>query len=193
MIFTMNQELILRVSAFVIVLILMFIWESLTPLRPRSSSTRLRQVNNLFLVFLNTAVLRIFLPLAAVSAAAIAGIHGWGLFNYLSINNWLAGIVSFLILDIVIYCQHRIFHSLPLLWRLHRVHHSDTEVDVSTGVRFHTIEIILSMLVKIATVIALGAPVVSVIFLKLCLAPVLCSIMETYEFLPLWIGVFDIW
>lgn len=167
--FAANQELIVRLAVFIGVLLLMLLWEKLAPLRFQARPLWLRRANNLLLVAVNTLLLRLLIPVAAVSMANIAHLHGWGLFNQFPMPAWSALIVSFLALDLVIYFQHRLFHYYPLLWRLHRVHHSDTEFDVTTGLRFHPLEILLSMLVKITAVAALGAPVLAVIVFEVVL------------------------
>lgn len=168
--FTVNQELIARISVFVGVLLLMLVWEQLLPRRKRTIISWRRRFNNLLLVAIDTLLVRLLLPLAAVSTAAIATIHNFGLFNYLDLNPWFAGCLSFLILDLTIYFQHRLFHKYSLLWRLHRVHHSDTEFDTTTGVRFHPLEIILSMCIKIVAVALLGPPIVAVIVFEIVLS-----------------------
>ncbi|MFT5349357.1 MAG: sterol desaturase/sphingolipid hydroxylase (fatty acid hydroxylase superfamily) [Planctomycetota bacterium] len=170
MIVTANQELITRLSVFMGVLMLMLLWEKRTPRRPCSQISWRRRVNNLILLTIDTLLIRLFMPLAAVSMAAIAVIHDWGLFNLLDLNPWLAGIISFLILDVLIYFQHRLFHKYSLLWRLHRVHHSDTEFDLTTGIRFHPVEIFISMCIKILAVMLIGAPVLSVIVFEIVLS-----------------------
>lgn len=167
--FTANQELIARLSVFIGVLLLMLIWEHFAPRRVTSEITWRRRTNNLILVLVNTLVVRFLVPVAAVSMAAIAIVNNWGLFNIFTINVWLSSILSFLMLDLIIYFQHRLFHKYFVLWRLHRVHHSDTEFDVSTGVRFHSLEIILSICIKIAAVALIGPPVVAVIMFELVL------------------------
>lgn len=167
--FAANQELIVRLTAFFTVLLLMLMWEQLAPLRVQSPRNWLRRANNLLLVLLNTIALRLLIPVAAVAMANIAYLHGWGLFNQFSLPGWLSIMLCFLILDLLIYFQHRIFHHYQILWRLHRVHHSDTGFDVTTGLRFHPLEILLSMCIKVAAVAALGAPAMAVILFEVVL------------------------
>ena len=124
----------------------------------------------MLLAVLNTLLLRFLIPIAAVSMAALVAIHDFGLFNILELNSWLAGLLSFLILDFFIYFQHRLFHKYSLLWRLHRVHHSDTEFDATTGVRFHPLEMILSMCIKIVVVGLLGPPLIAVLVFEVVLS-----------------------
>jgi sterol desaturase/sphingolipid hydroxylase (fatty acid hydroxylase superfamily) len=121
------------------------------------------------LIALDTVLVRLLIPLAAASMAAIAALHNFGLFNQLALDSWLAAVLTFLLLDLIIYFQHRLFHKYSLLWRLHRVHHSDTEFDATTGIRFHPLEIMLSMCIKITAVGLLGAPVVAVIIFEIVL------------------------
>jgi sterol desaturase/sphingolipid hydroxylase (fatty acid hydroxylase superfamily) len=118
---------------------------------------------------INTVALRLLFPAAAVGAALLAEAHGLGLFQVINAPGVVAVLVSVIVLDLVIYLQHRLFHAVPLLWRLHRVHHADLEFDVTTGVRFHPLEIILSMFIKIGAVAALGAPAVAVLVFEVLL------------------------
>jgi sterol desaturase/sphingolipid hydroxylase (fatty acid hydroxylase superfamily) len=168
--FTANQELIIRLVIFAGVLMLMLVWEEFSPRRVRTRICWPRRLNNFLLAVLNTLLLRLLIPIAAVSMAALAAIHGFGLFNILELNTWLAGLLSFLLLDLLIYFQHRLFHKYSLLWRLHRVHHSDTEFDVTTGFRFHPLEMILSMCIKIVVVGLLGPPLIAVLIFEIVLS-----------------------
>ncbi|MDT8281560.1 MAG: sterol desaturase family protein, partial [Gammaproteobacteria bacterium] len=129
----------------------------------------LRWTNNLGLVFLNTFILRLLFPAAAVGMAVFASEQGWGLFNYYDMPAAVAVIACVVIMDFIIYLQHVMVHAIPVLWRLHRVHHADPDFDVTTGARFHPIEIILSMLIKFATIILLGPPVVAVVIFEVML------------------------
>ena len=145
------------------------LWESLRPCRPVTTRKYLRWGNNLTLAAINLIVVRALFPLAAVGVAAAATTHGWGLLNTLSVSPLLAVPVTIVLLDFVLWGQHRLFHAIPVLWRLHRVHHADVDFDVSTGLRFHPLEMLVSMLVKMAAVIALGAPVIAVVAFELIL------------------------
>jgi len=129
----------------------------------------LRWTNNLALVFLNSLILRLLFPVAAVGMAFFANKQGWGIFNYYSIPFPVAVIVSVIIMDGMIYLQHVMVHAVPTLWRLHCVHHADPDIDVTTGARFHPLEIILSMLIKFAVIIVLGPPVIAVIIFEILL------------------------
>jgi sterol desaturase/sphingolipid hydroxylase (fatty acid hydroxylase superfamily) len=120
-------------------------------------------------VVFNTALLRLVFPLAAVGMATTAELNGWGLFNRVASPDWLALSASVVILDAAIYLQHVMFHAVPLFWRLHRVHHADLDFDVTTGSRFHPVEILLSMLIKFAVIVLLGPPVVAVVVFEVLL------------------------
>jgi len=159
----------IRLGFFFGVLALIAVWEILAPRRRLSVPKLSRWANNLGLVFLNTLVLRLLFPTAAVGMAAFAAKRGWGIFNYLEAPYWLAVPVSVVALDMVIYLQHVMVHAVPALWRLHRVHHADLDYDVTTGARFHPLEIVLSMLIKLATLAVLGPPVVAVVIFEVVL------------------------
>lgn len=167
--FIIKNEIAVRLGFFFGVLGIMGVWEMIMPRRALSVSKSLRWANNLGIVFLNTAIIRLIFPAAAVGMAVFAETQGWGIFNYLQIPYWFAVIASLIMLDAVIYFQHVMFHAVPILWRLHRVHHADLDFDVTTGSRFHPIEIILSMLIKFTVIILLGAPVIAVIVFELIL------------------------
>jgi len=162
-------EVTIRLSFFFGVFAIMALWEVLAPRRALSVSKTVRWVNNLGLVFFNSFILRILFPATAVGVAAFAQTHGWGLLNYYQLPVPMAIIIAVIAMDFIIYLQHVMVHAVPLLWRIHRVHHADLDYDVTTGARFHTIEIILSMLIKFATIIVLGAPVVAVIIFEVVL------------------------
>jgi len=158
-------EPIVRLICFLGVLVLMALWERLTPRRPQSIKRLIRWPNNLGLVVLNTFVVRLLFPLAGVGMALLAQAKGWGLFNIVPGPAWFAIPAGLLLLDLTIYGQHVAFHAVPLLWRLHRMHHADLEFDVTTGLRFHPGEIVVSMLVKLLAIVVLGAlPIVVLAF-----------------------------
>ncbi len=166
----LGNELPIRLSFFFAIFAVMASWEVLSPRRLLALSKTVRWANNLGLVFVNSLVLRLLFPAAAVGMAGFAELKGWGLLNHYQVLPYaLAVIVSTLVMDFVLYLQHRMFHAVPVLWRLHRVHHADLDFDVTTGARFHTIEIILSMLIKFATITALGPPVVAVLMFEVLL------------------------
>jgi sterol desaturase/sphingolipid hydroxylase (fatty acid hydroxylase superfamily) len=159
----------LRLIVFLGVLVAMALWELAAPRRRQEIPRVIRWTNNLGLVVIDTIVLRLSFPILAVGLALIAQDRGWGLFNVIEAPGWVAVIVSIVVLDLVIYLQHVMFHAVPALWRLHRMHHADLEFDVTTGLRFHPVEIILSMGIKLAVVMALGPPAVAVLIFEVLL------------------------
>jgi len=163
------HEATIRLSFFLGIFAVMASWEVLAPRRALTVSKSLRWFNNLLLIALNTTLLRLLFPAAAVGMAAFAGTHGWGLLNYFDIPMWLAIPFAVIAMDFVIWLQHVMVHAVPALWRLHRVHHADPDYDMTTGARFHPIEIILSMLIKFATITVLGPPVIAVLIFEVIL------------------------
>jgi sterol desaturase/sphingolipid hydroxylase (fatty acid hydroxylase superfamily) len=159
----------IRLTAFLGILGAMALWELAAPRRRREIPRLVRWSNNFALVAIDTALVRLAFPILAVGAAVIAQSEGWGLLNLIGVPAMAAAILGFLVLDLAIYGQHVLFHAVPVLWRLHRMHHSDTEFDVSTGVRFHPFEILLSMAIKIGVVVALGVPPVAVLLFEVVL------------------------
>ena len=147
----------IRIIAFLSVLAAMALWEVAAPRRRRDIPRVIRWTNNLALVVLDTAILRLTFPILAVGLAAMAEDRGWGLFNNIEAPVWVAIVVSMLLLDLAIYLQHVMFHAVPGLWRLHRMHHADLDFDATTGLRFHPVEILISMGIKLAVVATLGA------------------------------------
>ena len=162
-------EAAIRMSFFLGVFALMAFWEVLSPRRRPVLSKMLRWGNNLGLVIFNSILLRFIFPAAAVGVAALASEQGWGLLNYYPLPLWLSLAISLFVMDFVIYLQHILMHAVPILWRLHRVHHADLDYDVTTGARFHPIEIILSMLIKFVTIVALGPTIVAVVIFEIVL------------------------
>lgn len=162
-------EAYIRVGFFFAMLGIMAGWEILAPRRSLQVSKVVRWVNNIGIVVLNSLLLRLFFPAAAVGMALFAQSQGWGIFNYLEVSGWLAIIASVIVLDLVIYLQHVMVHAVPMLWRLHRMHHADLDFDVTTGARFHPLEILLSMLIKFAAIVVLGPPVVAVVIFEVLL------------------------
>ena len=167
--YLIDHEVAIRLSFFFGIFAIMGVWEILSPRRALTTSKLIRWGNNLALVFLNSFVLRLLFPAAAVGMAALAAKQGWGIFNYVELPFVIATVVSVIALDFIIYLQHVMVHAVPALWRLHRVHHADPDIDVTTGARFHPIEIIISMLIKFATIMVLGPPVVAVIIFEVLL------------------------
>ena len=167
--FIKTHESTIRLGCFLGVFTLMALWELLAPRRPLTQSKTTRWFNNITLVVLNTALLRIVFPTAAVGMADHAALLQWGLFNQVNVPAAVAIFASIVILDAAIYLQHVMFHAVPVLWRLHRVHHADLDFDVTTGARFHPVEILLSMLIKFAVIILLGPPLVAVVLFEVLL------------------------
>lgn len=167
--FVLTHESTIRLSFFLGAFLLIGLWEVLAPRRRLTNSKALRWVNNLALVALNTLALRLTFPVAGVGMAAFAAANGWGVLNHFHISPWLAAPVAVVAMDFAIWLQHVVMHAVPALWRLHRVHHADLDYDVTTGARFHPLEIVLSMLIKVATIAVLGPPIVVVVIFEVLL------------------------
>ncbi|HYL02669.1 MAG TPA: sterol desaturase family protein [Steroidobacteraceae bacterium] len=164
-----SHQALIRLSAFAAVLSLMMLWELLEPRRRQRIGRARRWPGNLGVVVLDAVLLRLVFPLGAAAAALLAEARGWGLFHAFAAPGWLTVGASVILLDLGIYLQHVLFHAVPPLWRLHRMHHADLEFDVTTGVRFHPLEVLLSMGIKLGIVAALGAPAVSVLIFEVLL------------------------
>ena len=156
-------EPLLRLGSFLAVFAGLALWEWLAPRRDRAFSRRAHWPHNAGLLLVDVVALRIAAPGAAIAVALAGEAHGWGLVNAIGLPGWVAVPLAVVALDLAIYFQHVIFHAVPALWRLHRVHHSDLDVDVTTGTRFHPIEILVSTAIKCAAVAAIGAPAVAVL------------------------------
>lgn len=167
--FVLAYEPVIRLAAFASVFTVMALWEVRAPRREQAIGRATRWPSNLGVVILDIALVRILFPTTAVGLALLAENKGFGLFNVRPVASWIAIVVSVLILDLVIYLQHVLFHAVPALWRLHRMHHADLEFDLTTGARFHPIEILLSMLIKLTVIGALGAPAVAVLIFEVLL------------------------
>ncbi|MFA7429800.1 MAG: sterol desaturase family protein [Rhodospirillaceae bacterium] len=165
----LDHEPLIRLSFFLGVFVLMAVWEVFAPRRRLAHPRRLRWTSNLGIVVLNTVVVRVLFPTAAVGAALLAVESGWGAFNVLDLPFAVAVVVSVLVLDLAIYLQHVMVHAVPIFWRLHRMHHADLDYDVTTGARFHPLEIVLSMVIKLAVVVLLGAPAEAVLIFEVLL------------------------
>jgi sterol desaturase/sphingolipid hydroxylase (fatty acid hydroxylase superfamily) len=164
-----EQESLLRISFFLATFFLLVAAEWHRP-RRKLGFRLSRWVSNLGLVGLSTVLVRIVLPVAAVGWAVQVGEHDWGVLNQTAWPAWVEGMAAFVALDFAIFAQHWATHHVPALWRLHRVHHSDLDVDASTGVRFHPVEILLSMLWKMGVVTVLGAGAVGVLVFEIVLS-----------------------
>jgi len=167
--FLLANESTLRIVFFLGILGIMAVAEAAVPRRRREIPRLLRWTSNLGIVVLDTILVRLTFPVVAVGLALTAEARGWGLFNVLDVPGWLAFVVSLLALDLAIYLQHVMFHAVPALWRLHRMHHADLEFDVTTGLRFHPVEILLSMAIKLGVVAVLGPPAVAVLVFEVLL------------------------
>ncbi len=168
----MENETLIRLSVFLGLFALLAMAEALLPRRKRNIPRSKRWVTNWSMTLLNTATLRLValvVPLLAVGAALDAANNGWGLFNALDLPLWLETLLAVLFFDFAIWAQHLITHKVPLLWRLHQVHHSDTEIDVTTAIRFHPVEIALSMLLKIGLVYVMGPSALAIILFEIIL------------------------
>ncbi|MBA4165122.1 MAG: sterol desaturase [Erythrobacter sp.] len=163
------NEPMIRMGFFIGVLLAMGLWEAAAPRRVREIPRLVRWTNNLAIVVIDTLLVRVAFPVVAVGLALIAQERGWGLFNVFEVPSCAAFVVSLLALDLAIYLQHVMFHAVPAFWRLHRLHHADLEFDVTTGLRFHPVEILLSMAIKLAVVLALGPPAVAVLVFEVLL------------------------
>ena len=159
-----------RLGAFLGVFVVVALWEISAPRRPLQASKAVRWTSNIGIVVLDTVLVRLAFPVAAAGAAAVVGSLGWGLFNVLAWPLWVEVVLAVVVLDLVIYGQHVMFHAVPGLWRLHMVHHADLDIDLTTGVRFHPFEILLSMAIKMAAITALGAAPLAVILFEIVLS-----------------------
>ena len=165
----MDHEIVIRISCFLGIFALIAIWEWIFPCRMLAVSKTKRWISNLGIVFLNSMTVRIIIPVMPVTMALLAQKNGWGLLNTLQIPYPMAVAIGIIILDFVIYLQHVMFHSVPLFWRLHMMHHADLDYDLTTGLRFHPIEILLSMGIKLTVIGALGPPALAVILFEILL------------------------
>ncbi len=165
----MDSEIKLRLLSFFLILVLVSIIEYIRPKRQLKANKSRRWMNNFSLVVVSSFAAKIIVPFTAASTAVYAQEQGLGLFNTMLLPNYLVFVLALVLLDLIIYIQHVAFHHIPWLWRLHKVHHIDQDIDVSTGVRFHPIEIILSVLIKCSAVLLLGIPVLAVIVFEILL------------------------
>lgn len=165
----MEFEGAIRLAAFLGVFLAVALWEGFRPRRKRSVRRGARWPGNLGLLTIDAILVRVLAPGAAIAIAMTAGTGGWGLLNVLSTPAWLAIICGVVLLDAAMYFQHVMFHAVPALWRLHRVHHADLDFDVTTGLRFHPVEILASTAIKCAVVAAAGAPAVAVLVFEVLL------------------------
>ena len=167
--FLLAHEPVVRLAAFVAIFATMALWEVFAPRRQQTIGRWRRWPANLGIVVLDSVLVRLIFPTAAVGVALFAETHGWGLLHALKVPGWFALVASMLLLDLAIYLQHVMLHAVPLLWRLHRMHHTDLEFDLTTGARFHPLEILLSLVIKLGVIVALGAPAVAVLAFEVVL------------------------
>ena len=165
----LSNDLAIRLTAFASILAAMAAWEAFAPRREQRIGRVTRWPSNMAVVALNTLLLRLAFPMTAVSLALLAEVRHWGLFHTFGVPAWVAIPLAVILLDLTVYLQHVLFHAVPAFWRLHRMHHADLEFDVTTGSRFHPIEILLSMVIKFGVVAALGTPAVAVLIFEVLL------------------------
>ena len=168
----MEYELLIRLGTFFGLFALFAIVEAKAPRRPRTQPRKTRWTTNLAIIVIDSLTLRlmsVLMPLLAVGAAIDAAAQGWGLFNVIALPIWVEVVAAMVILDLAIWAQHLVFHKVPVLWRLHRVHHADRDFDVTTALRFHPVEIAASMIIKVGMVYLLGAPALGVVLFEVIL------------------------
>jgi sterol desaturase/sphingolipid hydroxylase (fatty acid hydroxylase superfamily) len=164
-----QNETFIRLAFFFGILLAVALLEILVPRRPLSTSKASRWFGNLGIVAISTVTLRLLFPITAVGLALWVSEKGWGLFHIVQLPFWLEVILSVMILDFIIYLQHVMFHAVPALWRLHMMHHADLDFDLTTGIRFHPIEIVISMLIKFSAIVVIGAPALAVVLFEVLL------------------------
>lgn len=165
----MQDPSLLRFASFVSVFVLCALWEHKAQRKALTQNKAFRWLNNFSLLTLNSVFVALLMPILAFEAATIVQSNSWGLFNLMALPHPIELIICIVLLDLAIYLQHLLFHRVPMLWKLHRVHHADLDIDVTTGTRFHPIEIILSMWIKVAVVIALGVSPIAVVIFEIIL------------------------
>ncbi|MFO7716470.1 sterol desaturase family protein [Desulfosarcina sp.] len=165
----MKDERAIRFGFFLAVFVVLAFVEIMAPKRTLSTSKRRRWVANLSIVALNPLSLLLVFPILPVGLAVVASEQNWGLLNQLATPAWLKVIIAVVLLDLAVYVQHVMHHAIPLLWRLHMMHHADLDIDMTTGLRFHPIEIVVSMIIKLTAVAALGAPPLAVLIFEVAL------------------------
>ncbi len=165
----LSNEVPIRLGFFFGVFAVMAAWELAAPRRALTQSKAVRWYSNLGIVVLNTVLARIVFPMAPVAVAVVAAEQGWGVFNIANVSSGVAIIAAVVILDFAIYLQHVMVHAVPMLWRLHRMHHADLDFDVTTGARFHPVEIVLSVAIKMAVIVLIGAAPVAVLIFEVVL------------------------
>jgi sterol desaturase/sphingolipid hydroxylase (fatty acid hydroxylase superfamily) len=165
----MANEAAIRLGFFFGVFLLVALWELLSPRRVLTTSKPIRWLSNMGVVAIDTLAVRAIFPIIGIHIAFTAQEKGWGLLNVIDLPELLSMLIGILILDLIVYLQHVMFHAVPILWRLHMMHHADLDYDVTTGLRFHPIEIIISMIIKMTAIAALGPSVFTVIIFEIVL------------------------
>ncbi len=167
--FFIDHEATIRLAFFFGILLLVGLIETLVPRRPLTTSKVSRWFGNLGVVFISSALVRVVIPITAVQLAFWVHQKGWGMFNAFDLPYGLVVILSVILLDFVVYLQHVMFHAIPTLWRFHMMHHTDLDYDLTTGIRFHPIEIVISMVIKFCAIVVLGAPALAVVLFEIIL------------------------
>jgi sterol desaturase/sphingolipid hydroxylase (fatty acid hydroxylase superfamily) len=179
-------EIAVRLASYVAVFALLAVWELHAPRRKLLIGRKPRWPNNLGILAVDALAVRLLVPTAAVGIALVAAEREWGLFAIIGLSFWPQVVLGFVVLDLVIYGQHYVFHHVPVLWRLHRMHHADLDIDVTTGVRFHPLEILLSLAIKIAWWSPSAFPRSRSLFSRSCSTPPRCSTTATWRCRPRW-------
>lgn len=161
--FLLDHESTIRLGFFLGAFVLLAVWELFAPRRASETSKVIRWTNNGALAIVNILMVRVLFPLAAVGLAVFVNERGTGLLNMFPVPYPLAIVASLLAFDLAVYLVHLAFHTAPVLWRMHRVHHADVDFDVTTAVRFHPLQMVLSTLIKFAVILVLGTPVLAVL------------------------------
>lgn len=167
--FVTQNEAVIRLGCFLGIFVAVAVAEGFFPRRRLTTSKSSRWIANIGIVIFNTVLLRLLVPAGAVGVAAWVGYHGWGVLNNVPLPYWFEVLIAVIVLDFVIYLQHVMFHAVPTFWRLHMMHHADMDFDLTTGTRFHPLEIVVSMLIKISAVMVIGPPVLGVIIFEILL------------------------
>jgi sterol desaturase/sphingolipid hydroxylase (fatty acid hydroxylase superfamily) len=165
----MENTGLLRILSFLGVLASIALWEIIAPRRALTTHKAQRWFANLSMIAIATLLARLIFPLLPVGMALLAEEHGWGILNLVALPSWLALTLAIIALDLVIYLQHVLFHYLPVLWRLHRMHHTDLDLDASSGNRFHPLEILISIGIKLAAILVIGASPLAVLLFEILL------------------------
>lgn len=165
----MQHDTYIRIGFFFGMLAAMGLWELIAPKRALTMSKSVRWLSNLSLTFINTVLIRFVLGLMGIKLAFIAADHEWGILTLFNMPDLLKGIIAIIVLDLIVYLQHVMFHMLPLLWRMHKMHHADIDIDLTTGTRFHPFEMLISLGIKMMSIAALGAPPWSVVVFEILL------------------------